>query len=163
MHAANPTTIFRMLACRGVENTARPAPMRSCIGRNILRWVALTCCDRRKIRREPHYDYPRRTPLRLTPGEPHYDYPRRTPLRLTPGEPHYDYPRRTPLRLTPDEPHQEKSRLVLRTFATNPTTIMRNFFFFWFCCFPNLCDKGLNLSGSWQQGHSATYNTPSRI
>ena len=27
----------------------------------------------------------------------------------------------------------------------------------------NLCDMGLNLSGSWQQGHSATYNTPSRI
>ena len=27
----------------------------------------------------------------------------------------------------------------------------------------NLSDKGLNLSGSWQQGHSATYNTPSRI
>ncbi|WZY99681.1 hypothetical protein YC2023_072010 [Brassica napus] len=26
----------------------------------------------------------------------------------------------------------------------------------------NLSDKGLNLSGSWQQGHSATYNTPSR-
>ncbi|CAN7088846.1 unnamed protein product, partial [Brassica rapa subsp. narinosa] len=25
----------------------------------------------------------------------------------------------------------------------------------------NLSDKGLNLSGSWQQGHSATYNTPS--
>ncbi|CAN7022710.1 unnamed protein product, partial [Brassica rapa subsp. trilocularis] len=25
-----------------------------------------------------------------------------------------------------------------------------------------LSDKGLNLSGSWQQGHSATYNTPSR-
>ncbi|CAN7055009.1 unnamed protein product, partial [Brassica oleracea var. botrytis] len=24
----------------------------------------------------------------------------------------------------------------------------------------NLIDKGLNLSGSWQQGHSATYNTP---
>ncbi|CAG7862930.1 unnamed protein product [Brassica rapa] len=24
----------------------------------------------------------------------------------------------------------------------------------------NLSDKGLNLSGSWQQGHSATYNTP---
>ncbi|KAI3486770.1 hypothetical protein L1887_49629 [Cichorium endivia] len=24
-------------------------------------------------------------------------------------------------------------------------------------------DAGLNLSGSWQQGHSATYNTPSRI
>lgn len=23
--------------------------------------------------------------------------------------------------------------------------------------------QGLNLSGSWQQGHSATYNTPSRI
>ncbi|CAN7110916.1 unnamed protein product, partial [Brassica rapa subsp. narinosa] len=23
-----------------------------------------------------------------------------------------------------------------------------------------LSDKGLNLSGSWQQGHSATYNTP---
>ncbi|CAN7105358.1 unnamed protein product, partial [Brassica rapa subsp. narinosa] len=23
----------------------------------------------------------------------------------------------------------------------------------------NLSDKGLNLSGSWQQGHSATYNT----
>lgn len=23
--------------------------------------------------------------------------------------------------------------------------------------------RGLNLSGSWQQGHSATYNTPSRI
>ena len=27
----------------------------------------------------------------------------------------------------------------------------------------NLSDAGLNLSGSWQQGHSATYNTPSRI
>ena len=27
----------------------------------------------------------------------------------------------------------------------------------------NRCDMGLNLSGSWQQGHSATYNTPSRI
>ncbi|CAG7870965.1 unnamed protein product, partial [Brassica rapa] len=27
----------------------------------------------------------------------------------------------------------------------------------------NLRDKGLNLSGSWQQGHSATYNTPSRF
>ncbi|PHT24959.1 hypothetical protein CQW23_35387 [Capsicum baccatum] len=27
----------------------------------------------------------------------------------------------------------------------------------------NQSDKGLNLSGSWQQGHSATYNTPSRI
>ncbi|CAN6972998.1 unnamed protein product [Brassica rapa subsp. trilocularis] len=27
----------------------------------------------------------------------------------------------------------------------------------------NLGDKGLNLSGSWQQGHSATYNTPSRF
>ncbi|CAN7105522.1 unnamed protein product, partial [Brassica rapa subsp. narinosa] len=27
----------------------------------------------------------------------------------------------------------------------------------------NLSDKGLNLSGSWQEGHSATYNTPSRI
>ena len=27
----------------------------------------------------------------------------------------------------------------------------------------NRSDKGLNLSGSWQQGHSATYNTPSRI
>ncbi|WZY99391.1 hypothetical protein YC2023_071720 [Brassica napus] len=26
----------------------------------------------------------------------------------------------------------------------------------------NLSDKGLNLSGSWQQGHSATYNTLSR-
>ncbi|CAF2086225.1 unnamed protein product, partial [Brassica napus] len=26
----------------------------------------------------------------------------------------------------------------------------------------NLSDKGLNLSGSWQQGHSATYNTPSQ-
>ncbi|CAN6972995.1 unnamed protein product, partial [Brassica rapa subsp. trilocularis] len=24
----------------------------------------------------------------------------------------------------------------------------------------NLSDKGLNLSGSWQQGHSATYNIP---
>ncbi|CAN7100339.1 unnamed protein product [Brassica rapa subsp. narinosa] len=24
----------------------------------------------------------------------------------------------------------------------------------------NLSDKGLHLSGSWQQGHSATYNTP---
>ncbi|KAL2453625.1 Uncharacterized protein Adt_48173 [Abeliophyllum distichum] len=24
----------------------------------------------------------------------------------------------------------------------------------------NLSDKGLNLSGSWQQGHSAAYNTP---
>ena len=23
--------------------------------------------------------------------------------------------------------------------------------------------QGLNLSGSWQQGHSATYNAPSRI
>ncbi|CAG7875858.1 unnamed protein product [Brassica rapa] len=27
----------------------------------------------------------------------------------------------------------------------------------------NLIDKGLNFSGTWQQGHSATYNTPSRI
>ncbi|CAF2086611.1 unnamed protein product, partial [Brassica napus] len=27
----------------------------------------------------------------------------------------------------------------------------------------NLSEKGLNLSGSWQQGHSATYNTPSRF
>ena len=27
----------------------------------------------------------------------------------------------------------------------------------------NQSDMGLNLSGSWQQGHSATYNTPSRI
>ncbi|PHT25220.1 hypothetical protein CQW23_35144 [Capsicum baccatum] len=27
----------------------------------------------------------------------------------------------------------------------------------------NRSDKGLNLSGSWKQGHSATYNTPSRI
>ncbi|MFQ6659709.1 hypothetical protein Gotur_028498 [Gossypium turneri] len=27
----------------------------------------------------------------------------------------------------------------------------------------NRSDKGLNLSGSWQQGHSATYNTPSRV
>ncbi|DAD49358.1 TPA_asm: hypothetical protein HUJ06_000021 [Nelumbo nucifera] len=27
----------------------------------------------------------------------------------------------------------------------------------------NRCDRGLNLSGTWQQGHSATYNTPSRI
>ena len=27
----------------------------------------------------------------------------------------------------------------------------------------NLCDAGLDLSGSWQQGHSATYNAPSRI
>nr|DAD47201.1 TPA_asm: hypothetical protein HUJ06_017138 [Nelumbo nucifera] len=27
----------------------------------------------------------------------------------------------------------------------------------------NRCDRGMNLSGSWQQGHSATYNTPSRI
>ena len=27
----------------------------------------------------------------------------------------------------------------------------------------NRCDMGLDLSGSWQQGHSATYNTPSRI
>ncbi|CAN6972970.1 unnamed protein product [Brassica rapa subsp. trilocularis] len=27
----------------------------------------------------------------------------------------------------------------------------------------NLRDKGLNLSGSWQQGHSATYNTPSHV
>ncbi|CAB4263523.1 unnamed protein product [Prunus armeniaca] len=26
----------------------------------------------------------------------------------------------------------------------------------------NRSDAGLNLSGSWQQGHSATYNTPSR-
>ncbi|CAN7088076.1 unnamed protein product [Brassica rapa subsp. narinosa] len=26
----------------------------------------------------------------------------------------------------------------------------------------NLSDKGLNLSGSWQQGHSTTYNNPSR-
>ncbi|CAN7022448.1 unnamed protein product [Brassica rapa subsp. trilocularis] len=26
----------------------------------------------------------------------------------------------------------------------------------------NVSDKGLNLSGSWQQGHSATYNTPSK-
>ena len=26
----------------------------------------------------------------------------------------------------------------------------------------NRSDMGLNLSGSWQQGHSATYNTPSR-
>ena len=27
----------------------------------------------------------------------------------------------------------------------------------------NRCGMGLNLSGSWQQGHSATYNTPPRI
>ncbi len=27
----------------------------------------------------------------------------------------------------------------------------------------NRSDARLNLSGSWQQGHSATYNTPSRI
>jgi len=27
----------------------------------------------------------------------------------------------------------------------------------------NRSDMGLNLSGSWQQGHSTTYNTPSRI
>lgn len=27
----------------------------------------------------------------------------------------------------------------------------------------NRVDKGLNLRGSWQQGHSAPYNTPSRI
>ena len=27
----------------------------------------------------------------------------------------------------------------------------------------NPCDEGLDLSGSWQQGHSATYNAPSRI
>ena len=27
----------------------------------------------------------------------------------------------------------------------------------------NRSDTGLNLSGSWQQGHSAAYNTPSRI
>ncbi len=27
----------------------------------------------------------------------------------------------------------------------------------------NRSDKGLNLRGSWQQGHSAPYNTPSRI
>jgi hypothetical protein len=27
----------------------------------------------------------------------------------------------------------------------------------------NRSDEGLNLSGSWQQGHSAAYNTPSRI
>ena len=27
----------------------------------------------------------------------------------------------------------------------------------------NPCDAGLDLSGSWQQGHSATYNAPSRI
>lgn len=27
----------------------------------------------------------------------------------------------------------------------------------------NRSDKGLNLSGSWQQGHSAAYNTPSHI
>ena len=27
----------------------------------------------------------------------------------------------------------------------------------------NLSDAGLNLRGSWQQGHSASYNTPSRI
>ncbi|CAN7088376.1 unnamed protein product [Brassica rapa subsp. narinosa] len=27
----------------------------------------------------------------------------------------------------------------------------------------NRSDKGLNLSGSWQQGHSATYNTPSHV
>ncbi|CAF2043585.1 unnamed protein product [Brassica napus] len=26
----------------------------------------------------------------------------------------------------------------------------------------NLSDKGLNFSGTWQQGHSASYNTPSR-
>ncbi|CAN7092732.1 unnamed protein product [Brassica rapa subsp. narinosa] len=25
----------------------------------------------------------------------------------------------------------------------------------------NLSDKGLNFSGTWQQGHSASYNTPS--
>ena len=28
---------------------------------------------------------------------------------------------------------------------------------------PNRSDKGLNLSGSWQQGHSAAYNAPSHI
>ena len=27
----------------------------------------------------------------------------------------------------------------------------------------NPCDAGLDLSGSWQQGHSATYNAPSRF
>ena len=27
----------------------------------------------------------------------------------------------------------------------------------------NPCDARLDLSGSWQQGHSATYNAPSRI
>lgn len=27
----------------------------------------------------------------------------------------------------------------------------------------NRSDKGLNLSGSWQQGHFATYNIPFRI
>lgn len=27
----------------------------------------------------------------------------------------------------------------------------------------NPCDAGLDLSGSWQQGHSTTYNAPSRI
>src|SRR5262249_42396489 len=31
------------------------------------------------------------------------------------------------------------------------------------CGGTNRSDIGLNLSGSWQQGHSATYNTPSRI
>src|SRR5262249_59480855 len=31
------------------------------------------------------------------------------------------------------------------------------------CGGTNRGDIGLNLSGSWQQGHSATYNTPSRI
>lgn len=27
----------------------------------------------------------------------------------------------------------------------------------------NPCGEGLDLSGSWQQGHSAAYNTPPRI
>ncbi|KAF0922541.1 hypothetical protein E2562_037991 [Oryza meyeriana var. granulata] len=27
----------------------------------------------------------------------------------------------------------------------------------------NPCDAGLDLSGSWEQGHSATYNAPSHI
>ncbi|CAG7870738.1 unnamed protein product [Brassica rapa] len=31
------------------------------------------------------------------------------------------------------------------------------------CGGSNLCDKGLNPSGSWQQGHSTIYNTLSHI
>ena len=49
--------------------------------------------------------------------------------------------------------------------ASAPAPGGRNFIFFivWRGGGTNRSDAGLNLSGSWQQGHSATYNTPSRI